>query len=131
MAITKEQVFSGIFKGLGALMNVGILLLIILMLLIFLRMESANKKAMEAENKYRVEQMQRMTDLTKTLTDLATSNQKLAAQVGLKQEVAEKIKVDLGRSIRVFNRTVKELKQSTDPHESVERFHQAWDWRPE
>lgn len=115
-------------KALGIIKDFGIFILAAIILIIFLNYRSETKDMLQARHNYEMQQFLQMQQLTTALGQLAVANNNLATKMTKREEVAQVIKVDLGRSIRTFNRTVKEIKNVQTAKDSIDRLHAAWNW---
>jgi len=115
-------------KALGIMKDFGIFILAAIILIIFLSYRSETKDMLQARHNYEMQQFLQMQQLTTALGQLAVANDNLATKMTKREEVAQVVKVDLGRSIRTFNRTVKEIKNVQTAKESIDSLHAAWNW---
>jgi len=115
-------------KALGIIKDFGIFVLAAIILIIFLSYRSETKDMLQARHNYEMQQFLQMQQLTTALGQLAVANDNLATKMTKREEVAQVVKVDLGRSIRTFNRTVKEIKNVQTAKESIDSLHAAWNW---
>lgn len=115
-------------KALGIMKDFGIFILAAIILIIFLNYRSETKDMLQARHNYEMQQFLQMQQLTTALGQLAVANDNLATKMTKREEVAQVVKVDLGRSIRTFNRTVKEIKNVQTAKESIDSLHAAWNW---
>jgi len=115
-------------KALGIVKDFGIFILAVIILIIFLSYRSETKDMLKDRHGYEMQQFIQMQQLTATLSQLAVANNNLATTMTKREEVAQGVKIDLGRSIRTFNRTVKEIKNVQTAEESIGRLHAAWNW---
>jgi len=115
-------------KALGIIKDFGIFILAAIILIIFLNYRSETKDMLQARHNYEMQQFLQMQQLTTALSQLALANDNLATKMTKREEVAQVIKVDLGKSIRTFNRTVKEIKNVQTAKDSIDRLHAAWNW---
>jgi len=83
-------------------------------------------KHLEGRLKYDKTQAVERMRLEGLLKDVAEANKKLMAQVEENRAQAQQLRMDVGKSIRDFNKTVKELKNVKDPKESYDRLSDAW-----
>jgi len=83
-------------------------------------------KHLEGRLKYDKTQAIERMRLEGLLKDVAEANKKLMAQVEENRAQAQQLRMDVGKSIRDFNKTVKELKNVKDPKESYDRLSDAW-----
>jgi len=115
-------------KALGIMKDFGIFILAAIILIIFLSYRSETKDMLQERHNYQMQQFIQMQQLTTALGQLAVANDNLATKMTKREEVAQEVKIDLGRSIRTFNRTVKEIKNVQTAEESISSLHAAWDW---
>lgn len=115
-------------KALGIVKDFGIFILAVIILIIFLSYRSETKDMLKDRHGYEMQQFIQMQQLTATLSQLAVANNNLATTMTKREEVAQGVKIDLGRSIRTFNRTVKEIKNVQTAEKSIGRLHAAWNW---
>lgn len=115
-------------KALGIIKDFGIFILAAIILIVFLSYRSETKDMLKERHDYEMQRFIQMQQLTTALSQLAVANDNLATKMTKREEVAQEIKVDLGRSIRTFNRTVKEIKNVQTAKESIDRLHAAWNW---
>jgi hypothetical protein len=115
-------------KALGIIKDFGIFILAAIILIIFLNYRSETKDMLQARHNYEMQQFLQMQQLTTALSQLALANDNLATKMTKREEVAQVIKVDLGKSIRTFNRTIKEIKNVQTAKDSIDRLHAAWNW---
>jgi len=115
-------------KALGIIKDFGIFILAIIILIIFLSYRSETKDMLTDRHNYEMKQFVQMQQLTTALSQLAVANDNLATKMTKREEVAQVVKIDLGRSIRTFNRTVKEIKNVQTAKESLDRLRAAWNW---
>lgn len=115
-------------KALGIVKDFGIFILAVIILIIFLSYRSETKDMLKDRHGYEMQQFIQMQQLTATLSQLAVANNNLATTMTKREEVAQGVKIDLGRSIRTFNRTVKEIKNVQTAEESIDSLHAAWNW---
>jgi hypothetical protein len=115
-------------KALGIMKDFGIFILAAVILIIFLSYRSETKDMLQARHNYEMQQFLQMQQLTTALGQLALANDNLATKMTQREEKAQAIKIDLGKSIRTFNRTIKEIKNVQTAKESIDSLHAAWDW---
>ena len=83
-------------------------------------------KHLEGRLKYEKNQAVERARLEGLLKDMANANKKLMEQVEKRDAEAQQLRMDVGKSIRDFNRTIKELKNVEEPKESYDRLSDAW-----
>ena len=107
-----------ITKIIALIKDFGIVALAIIVAIIFFSMRTETAQMLKDQFKYNQEQQENVYRLTDTLKDLTKAQQNFTAKFEEEKVVKQEIKVDLGRSIRNLNRSVKEIKNVQDPKES-------------
>lgn len=108
----------------------GIIIVAALVAYIFLAYRTETADFLKNQAEYQRMQSREMEQLKTTLKQLTDASRALEAKIGKKKEVVQKIKLDLGKSIRTLNRSVKELKKNVKtPEESYQRLVAAWDYK--
>jgi hypothetical protein len=109
----------------------GIKNLVIIGFIVFLGFTLVNvkddyMKHLEGRLKYEKTQAIERARLEGLLKDIANANKKLMEQVDKRDAEAQQLRMDVGKSIRNFNRKIKELKNVDEPKESYKRLSDAW-----
>ena len=109
----------------------GVKNLIIIGFIVFLGFTLVNAKDdymkhLEGKLKYEKTQAVERMRLQGLLKDMAESNKELTEQLEESRVKTEQLRMDVGKSIREFNRSVKELKNVKEPKESYKRLSDAW-----
>ncbi len=109
----------------------GIKNLIIIGFIVFLGFTLVNAKDdymkhLEGKLKYEKTQAIERARLEGLLKDMANANKKLMEQVEKRDAEAQQLRMDVGKSIRDFNKKVKELKNVEEPKESYRHLERAW-----
>jgi predicted Holliday junction resolvase-like endonuclease len=109
----------------------GVKNLVIIGFIVFLGFTLVNTKNdymkhLEGKLKYEKTQAVERMRLQGLLKDMAESNKKLTEQLEESRVKTERLRMDVGKSIREFNRSVKELKNVKEPKESYKRLSDAW-----
>ena len=120
-----------ITKIIALIKDFGIVALAIIVAIIFFSMRTETAQMLKDQFKYNQEQQENVYRLTDTLKDLTKAQQNFTAKFEEEKVVKQEIKVDLGRSIRNLNRSVKEIKNVQDPKESYTLLANSWDWNPD
>ena len=69
---------------------------------------------------------QRMDAWIQLLDTLTEQQRELTAKVTQKQIEKKAVRMDVGREIKQFNKTIKGIKQIEDPYESIMALDRAW-----
>jgi hypothetical protein len=109
----------------------GVKNLVIIGFIVFLGFTLVNvkddyMKHLEGRLKYEKTQAIERARLEGLLKDIANANKKLMEQVDKRDAEAQQLRMDVGKSIRNFNRKIKELKNVDEPKESYKRLSDAW-----
>ncbi len=110
----------------GGVKNLVIIGFIVFIGFTLVNVKNDYMKHLEGRLKYEKTQAIERMRLEGLLKDVAEANKKLMAQVEENRAQAQQLRMDVGKSIRDFNKTVKELKNVKDPKESYDRLSDAW-----
>lgn len=69
---------------------------------------------------------QQMQEWTKAIGEIAEQQGKIVKGVEEKKVQERQIKMNVGKEIKEFNNTVKEIKKIEDPKESIDAMRRAW-----
>ena len=69
---------------------------------------------------------QKMEAWNQHIADLVKQQEKVVEKVEEKKIEQKLIKLDVGKEIKSFNKTVKEIKKIEDPQESIDALMRAW-----
>ena len=58
--------------------------------------------------------------------EIVKQQKEIVAKVGEKKAEQQIVKFDVGKEIKAFNKTVKEIKKIEDPQESIDALTRAW-----
>jgi len=108
----------------------GIVILAVIIGIIFFSMRTETSEMLRNQFEYNMRQQENIYKLVDSLQNLAKAQQDFVTKFEQRKEVVQEIKVDLGRSIRTLNRSVKELKNVQDPKESYTLLANSWSWSP-
>jgi len=118
-------------KILALVKDFGVIALAVIIGIIFFNMRTETSQMLKDQAEYNRQQQENMYNLVDSLKNLAKAEQDFAAKSEQQKQVAQEVKVDLGRSIRNLNKNVKELKNVQDPKESYTLLANSWDWNPD
>ena len=110
----------------GGVMNLVIIGFIIYIGLTLVNTKDQYMKHVEDRLKYEKTQAVERARLEGLLKDMADANKKLMEQVAERDAQAQQLRMDVGKSIRDFNKRVKELKNVEEPKESYRNLERAW-----
>lgn len=69
---------------------------------------------------------QKMEAWNKYIGEIVKQQKEIVDKVGEKKAEQQMIKFDVGKEIKSFNKTVKEIKKIEDPQESIDALMRAW-----
>lgn len=110
----------------GGVKNLVIIGFIVFIGFTLVNVKNDYMKHLEGRLKYDKTQAVERMRLEGLLKDMANANKKLMEQVEERDAQAQQLRMDVGKSIREFNRSVKELKNVKEPKESYKRLSDAW-----
>jgi predicted Holliday junction resolvase-like endonuclease len=110
----------------GGVKNLVIIGFIVFIGFTLVNVKNDYMKHLEGRLKYEKTQAIERMRLEGLLKDMANANKKLMDQVEKRDAEAQQLRMDVGKSIRNFNRAVKELKNVKEPKESYDRLSDAW-----
>jgi len=110
----------------GGVKNLVIIGFIIYLGLTLVNTKDQYMKHLEGRLKYEKTQALERSRLEGLLKDMANANKKLMEQVEQRDAQAQQLRMDVGKSIRDFNKKVKELKNVEEPKESYRNLERAW-----
>ena len=118
--------FDKITTFTGGVKNLVVIALIVYAVFAFNGWKNDYKALVKSRLAYEQLQAEERRELQALLKRATEANQRLAAQVAESKTRREEIRMDVGKSIRTLNRSVKELKSVEDPKESFSRLSAAW-----
>jgi hypothetical protein len=117
-------------KIMAFIKDFGVIILVVIIGIIFFSMRSETSQMLRSQFEYNRLQQDSIYKLVDTLQNLAKAQHEFVNKFEQRKQVVQEIKIDTGRTIRTFNRAVKETKNVTDPKESYSRLAHFWDYRP-
>ena len=69
---------------------------------------------------------QKMEAWNQYIGEIVKQQKEIVAKVGEKKAEQQIVKFDVGKEIKAFNKTVKEIKKIEDPQESIDALTRAW-----